>query len=81
MAGRDDHVHMIRSDLPLFVIGQTAMWQRGLAPAGIEEANSGVVVSHVGGSGFDGSAVRLKKQSALPPVMLDQIMNRPHNRP
>jgi hypothetical protein len=65
---------MVRSDLPLLVIGQAAMRQGGLAPARVEEADAIVLVSHVCSGGFNGASVGLREQRYLLALVFDNLV-------
>lgn len=69
---------MLRLDLPPVGIGQAPVGQCGLAPARVEEADTGVLVGHVGHCRFDLWAVMPEVECCLPPLVGYEPMNRPH---
>jgi hypothetical protein len=38
------------------------MWQRGLAPSGVEETDASVLISHIGSSRLDDLAIEVESE-------------------
>jgi hypothetical protein len=78
-AGHDDEgAPSIRPNQPAECCSKPAVGQGGLAPSRVEEANAGVLVSHIGRCRLDDLAVEVEGQSASLPLGFNQVMHRSH---
>ena len=70
---------MLDIELPSLIIWQFPVRKRGLAPAGVEEADTGFLVGQIGRCGLNDQPVEIELQRFLFAIGLDQLVNCSHS--